>query len=186
MLSLLGSADATAHASIASYDDGATALDACGQLVWIALLALPLIERMSVSAECVCHGRVGTWIGARAHLRPKDLQLYCRTGKLNPCRRSESGNVSAGTDAATVKRSSLFRPLTEYATALRNLADYNDVAGCGPCGCWSLTCSGCRRGARCPSMLRLCLFSGAASLLGDHGEWRRYKLEQIIKTVIRW
>ena len=83
----------------------------------------------SVSAT----GAVGTWIGARASAA-KDLVLYC-----------EAENILAGVSSTALPTCSIeqttatiaeiteySQALSEYATALKNLADYNDVRGADP------------------------------------------------------
>lgn len=150
--------------------------------LWIALLALPLssgcLSLRSVSAT----GAVGTWIGARAPAT-KDLQLYCEAenilaGVQNPATCQLEPTLQA---IEEIERYS--KALTEYATALRNLADYNDVRGADPARVLVFNMQRVSAwGAMPVDASSLSLQQGAASLLATiTEEWRRYKLEQIIK-----
>ncbi|MBL8634207.1 MAG: hypothetical protein JNM40_13380 [Myxococcales bacterium] len=150
--------------------------------LWIVLVALPLLSGCLSLRSVSATGAVGTWIGARV-MAAKDLALYC-----------EAENILAGvhnpptcqlepTLQAIEEVDSYAKALTEYATALRNLADYNDVRGADPARILVFNIQRVSAwGAMPVDAASLSTQQGAASLLATISEeWRRYKLEQIIK-----
>jgi len=147
---------------------------------WLLLLLLQCASGCLSLTSVSATGAVGTWIGARAGAA-KDLRLYC-----------EAENVFAGatptcpmeqTAAAIEEITRYSQALTEYATQLKNLADYNDQRVADPVR--TLVWNAQRvsaAGAMPIDASSVSMQQGAASLLAVlTEEWRRHKLEKLIK-----
>ncbi len=87
------------------------------------------------------------------------------------------------TTGAVAEITEYSQALTEYATALKNLADYNDIRGADPARSLVWNLQRISLGGVMPvDGASLAMQQGAASLLAALSEeWRRNKLEKIVK-----
>lgn len=132
----------------------------------------------SVSATAL----IGTWIPARAPAT-RDLLLYCDAENLlaglhtaAPCKRDE-------VQAALSEIEQYSKVLGEYALALKNLAEHNDYRSADPARTlvWNLQRVS-SYGALSLDPASVSMQQGAASIVAMlTEEWRRHKLEQVIK-----
>ena len=173
-----------AHASIQAMQMGNSCRTSSSHRTSYRLLLLLLA--MALQTGCLsltsvsATGAIGTWIGARAGAT-KDLTLYCDAenifaGATPTCPREQ---VSAAIDE--ISRYS--QALSEYSTALKNLADYNDVRGADPVRTlvWNIQRISAN-GAMPIDPSSVAMQQGAASLLATLSEeWRRHQLEKIVK-----